>query len=126
MDFELTGEQRMYQRAVHDFCAGELKPYAAQVDETGELRWEAIRKMPELGLTGLQVAEEYGGAGLDTVSAVIAREELGWACGWTALSWAAHNGRCCSPISIWGTQAQKEHYLPRLTSGEVLGALALT
>lgn len=126
MDFELSHEQRMYQRAVHDFCAAELKPYAAEVDESGELRWEAIRKMPALGLTGLQVTEEFGGAGLDMTSVVIAMEELGWACGSTALSLAAHNGLCCTPIATWGNPAQKERYLPRLTSGEVLGSLALT
>jgi butyryl-CoA dehydrogenase len=126
MDFELTQEQRMYQRAVHDFCAGEIKPYAAEVDATGELRWEAIRKMPTLGLTGLQVPEEYGGAGLDTMSVAIAIEELGWACGSTGLSLAAHNGLCCGPISTWGTKEQKERYLPKLTGGEVLGSLALT
>ncbi len=126
MDFELNSEQRMYQRAVRDFCEKELKPYAAEVDETGEMRWEAIRKMPELGLTGLQVPEEYGGAGLDMVSAAIALEELGRACGSTALSLAAHNGLGCAPIVNWGTAAQKERYLPQLTSGEVLGALALT
>jgi alkylation response protein AidB-like acyl-CoA dehydrogenase len=126
MDFELTQEQHMYQRAVRDFCAKEIKPYAAEVDETGEMRWEAIRKMPELGLTGLQVPEEYGGAGLDTVSVAIALEELGWACGSTGLSIAAHNGLCCAPISLWGSKAQKERYLPKLTSGTVLGSLALT
>ena len=126
MDFELNSEQRMYQRAVRDFCEKELRPYAAEVDETGEMRWEAIRKMPELGLTGLQVPEEYGGAGLDTVSAALALEELGRACGSTALSLAAHNGLGCAPIVYWGTAAQKERYLPKLTSGEVLGALALT
>src|SRR5262245_57614097 len=126
MDFDLNEEQRMYQRAVRDFCEAELKPYAAEVDETGELRWEAIRKMPALGLTGLQVPEEYGGAGLDTISQSIAIEELGRACGSTALSVAAHNGLCCSPIVRWGTQAQKERYLPNLTSGEALGSLALT
>jgi alkylation response protein AidB-like acyl-CoA dehydrogenase len=126
MDFELTQEQQMYQRAVRDFCAKEIKPYAADVDETGEMRWEAIRKMPALGLTGLQVPEEYGGAGLDTMSVAIALEELGWACGSTALSIAAHNGLCCAPISLWGSKEQKERYLPKLTSGEVLGSLALT
>lgn len=126
MDFELTQEQKMYQRAVHDFCAEEIKPYAAEVDETGEMRWEAIRKMPALGLTGMQVAEEYGGVNLDTVSIAVAVEELGWACGSTALSLAAHNGLCCGPINLWGTPEQKARYLPRLTSGEVLGSLALT
>src|SRR5579864_1820553 len=126
MDFELNQEQELYKRAVRDFCEGELKPYAAQVDLTGELRWEAIRKMPRLGLTGLQVPETYGGAGLDSISAAIAIEELGRVCGSTALSIAAHNGLCCGPIVAWGTPVQKEKYLPRLTSGEGLGSLALT
>jgi alkylation response protein AidB-like acyl-CoA dehydrogenase len=126
MDFELTQEQKMYQRALHDFCAAEIKPFAAEVDASGELRWEAIRKMPQLGLTALQVPEEYGGAALDTVSVVLALEELGWACGSTALSIAAHNGLCCAPLVNWGSPAQKERYLPKLVSGETLGSLALT
>lgn len=126
MDFELTQEQKMYQRAVHDFCEGEVRPFASEVDRTGELHWEAIRKMPKLGLTGLQVPEEYGGAGLDTISTSIAIEELGWACGSTALSVSAHNGLGCGPIVRWGTEAQKRKFLPRLTSGECLGSLALT
>jgi butyryl-CoA dehydrogenase len=126
MEFELNQEQKMYQRAVRDFCEGEIKPYAAKVDETGELRWDAIRKMPDLGLTGLQVPEQYGGANLDTISMAIAIEELGGACGSTALSLAAHNGLCCGPIVRWGSDAQKDKYLPQLTSGETLGSLALT
>ncbi|MCE7949062.1 MAG: acyl-CoA dehydrogenase [Chloroflexi bacterium CFX4] len=126
MNFELTQEQRMYQRAVRDFCEGEIKPYAAEIEQQGDLRWEAIRKMPQLGLTGIQVPEEYGGAGMDTISASIAVEELGRVCGSTALSLSAHNGLGCMPIVRWGTPAQKEKFLPRLTSGETLGALALT
>src|SRR5512135_602037 len=111
MDFDLTQEQKMYRRAVRDFCEGEIKPYAAEVDRTGELRWEAIQKMPELGLTGLQVPEEYGGANLDSVSAAGAIEELGRACGSTALSISAHNGLCCSPIVRWGSDIQKQKHL---------------
>lgn len=126
MHFELTQEQRMYQRAVRDFCEGEIKPYAAQVEAQGDLHWEAIRKMPQLGLTGIQVPEEYGGAGLDTICASIAVEELGRVCGSTALSISAHNGLGCAPIVRWGTPEQKARFLPRLTSGETLGALALT
>src|SRR4051812_25126330 len=114
MDFELNQEQQMYQKAVRDFCEGEIKPYAAEIDRTGELRWEAIRKMPTLGLTGLQVPEDYGGAGLDTISAAIAVEELGRVCGSTALSVSAHNGLGCGPIIKWGTDAQKQQYLPKL------------
>jgi alkylation response protein AidB-like acyl-CoA dehydrogenase len=126
MDFELNEEQRMYRDAVRDFCQKELAPYAAEVDETGELRWDAIKKMPQLGLLGLQVPEEYGGANLDAISVAIAIEEIGRACGSTGLSVAAHNGLCCFPITRWGTREQKEKYLPLLTSGNYLGALALT
>lgn len=126
MDFELNNEQRMFQRIVRDFCEAELKPYAAEVDEKGEMRWQAIHKMADLGLLSLQIPEEYGGAALDTISASIAVEELGRVCGSTALSISAHNGLGCGPIVNWGTQAQKEHYLPLLMRGDMLGALALT
>jgi alkylation response protein AidB-like acyl-CoA dehydrogenase len=126
MDFELSEEQRLYQRAVRTFCETEVKPYATQVDETGEMRWDALRKMPTLGLTGLQVAEVYGGGGLDTLSAAIAIEELGRACGSTGLSISAHNGLGCGPLMRWGTDGQKAAYLPVLTHAEALGALALT
>jgi alkylation response protein AidB-like acyl-CoA dehydrogenase len=126
MEFELSEEQRLVQRTVRDFCEAELKPYAAQVDETGELRREAIRKMPALGLTGLQVSEAYGGAALDSISAAIAIEEIGRACGSTGLSLAAHNGLGCAPLMRWGTDAQKAAYLPALVNAEALGSLALT
>lgn len=126
MNFDLTEEQRMYRDAVRNFCQKELAPYANDVDKTGEMRWEAIRKMPELGITGLMVDEAYGGAGLDTVSAALAIEEVGRACGSTGLSIAAHNGLGCAPIMHWGTDEQKKKFLPMLTSGAYLGALALT
>jgi hypothetical protein len=70
--------------------------------------------MPALGLIGLGVPEEYGGANLDTVSTAIAMEELGWACGSTALSLATHNGLCCAPIAAWGTAPRCRHHLNRL------------
>lgn len=126
MDFELTEEQRMYRAAVRDFVEKEIKPYAAEVDRNQELRWEAIARMNTLGLTGLQVPEEYGGAGLDSISAAIAIEELARGCGSTALAVAAHNGLCCFPIIRFGTPEQKARYLPTLTSGKVLGSLGLT
>ncbi len=126
MDFELTQEQQMFQRVVRDFCETEVKPYAAEVDEHKELRREALRKMAALGLLSLQVPEEYGGAALDTVSASIAVEELGRVCGSTALSVSAHNGLGLGPIVRWGSEAQKARYIPQLTDGEHLGALALT
>ncbi len=126
MDFDLSEELRLYQRAVRAFCEAELKPYAAEVDERGALRQEAIAKMPALGLTGLQVPEDYGGAALNTLGAALAIEEIGRACGSTGLSISAHNGLGCGPIVNWGTPEQKQRYLPALTAGRVLGALALT
>jgi alkylation response protein AidB-like acyl-CoA dehydrogenase len=87
----------------------------------------AVSKMGPLGLLGLNIAEEYGGPGIDAVSAAVALEELGWACGGTALSIAAHNGLGCSPISLFGNDEQKKRWLPDLAIGkEGLAALALT
>ncbi len=126
MDFELSNEQRMWQRAVRDFCEAELKPYAAEVDETSQLHWESIRKLGDLGLLSLEAPEAYGGIDIDAISLVIAYEELGRACGSTALSIAAHNGLGCAPIKRWGTAHQQARWFPALTGGETLGALALT
>ena len=126
MDFELSSEQRMWQRTIRDFCEAELKPYAAEVDETSQLHWESIRKLGDLGLLSLEAPEEYGGIEIDAISLVIAYEELGRACGSTALSIAAHNGLGCAPIKRWGTADQQARWFPALTGGETLGALALT
>ena len=126
MDFELNDEQKMFKRVVRDFCEAELKPFASEIDEKEELRWEAIRKMADIGILSLQIPEEYGGAEMDTISSAIAIEELGRACGSTGLSIAAHNGLGCAPIVNWGTDEQKEKYLPMLISGDYLGALGLT
>jgi alkylation response protein AidB-like acyl-CoA dehydrogenase len=127
MDFNLTDEQRMWQNAVHDFCARELKPKAAEFDASAELNQPAFEKMGPIGLLGLNVPESYGGAGVDAISAAIAIEECGWADGGMALSVAAHNGLGCAPIAKFGTEDQKQRWLPSLASGEAgLGALALT
>ena len=117
MDFNLTEEQRMWRKAVHDFVTNEVKPKASELDETKELNWPAIRKMGPLGLLGLNVPEKYGGTGLDSICAAIAIEELGWADGGTALVIAAHNGLGCAPIAMFGTDAQKRTYLPLAASG---------
>jgi alkylation response protein AidB-like acyl-CoA dehydrogenase len=127
MNFDLNDEQRMWQEAVHDFVAREVKPKAREVDETGEFNWGAVRKMGPLGLLGLNVPEEYGGAGVDAVSAAIAIEELGWGCGSTALAIAAHNGLGCTPIAMFGSEDLKQRFLvPAVTGQGRLAALALT
>lgn len=127
MDFELSEEQRLWRSTVHEFVAREVKPKAHQVDETGEFNWEATRKMGPLGLLGLNIPEEFGGSGVDPISAAIAIEELGWGCGSTALALAAHNGLGCAPIALFGSEDLKGRFLPRVASGEGgLAALALT
>jgi alkylation response protein AidB-like acyl-CoA dehydrogenase len=127
MDFQLNDEQRMWQKAVHDFCATEVKPFAAEMDRTESFNHEAFQKMGALGILGMNIPEEYGGSGVDAISAALAIIELGWACGGTALSIAAHNSLGCAPIAKYGSKNQKEKWLPGLASGETgLGALALT
>lgn len=126
MNFDLSPEHRQWQRIVADFCQSELKPHAREVDETGKLNWDALRKARDIGLLGMEIPEAYGGVEMDMLGIAIAMEELGRACGSTALSLAAHNGLGCAPIAKWGTDAQKEKYFPKLLSGEYLGSLALT
>ena len=127
MDFDLNDEQRMWQKAVHDFVAAEVRPFAREADETGEFNWNAVRKMGPLGMLGLNIPEEYGGPGIDAVSAAIAIEELGWGCGSMALAIAAHNGLGSTPIVLYGSEEQKNKWLPLVSSGQnKLGSLALT
>jgi alkylation response protein AidB-like acyl-CoA dehydrogenase len=127
MNFELTEEQRLWREAVRDFADKELIPRARETDEKAQFNWEAVRKMGPLGLLGLNASEEYGGAGVDALSAAIAIEEIGRGCGSTALAIAAHNGLACGPLALFGTHAQKEKWLRPLASGQGrLGALALT
>jgi alkylation response protein AidB-like acyl-CoA dehydrogenase len=127
MDFDLNEEQRMWQKAVHDFVEAEVRPFARKADEIGEFNWKAVRKMGPLGLLGLNIPEEYGGPGIDSVSAAIAIEELGWGCGSMALAIAAHNGLGSTPIVQYGSEEQKKKWLPLVSSGQhKLGSLALT
>ena len=94
---------------------------------SGEFNWEAARKGATLGLLGLSIPEEYGGAGVDSLGAALAIEELGWGCGSTALSLAAHNGLGTAPIVDYASETLKQHWLPVVSSGKGrLGSLALT
>jgi alkylation response protein AidB-like acyl-CoA dehydrogenase len=107
--------------------AKELKPMARETDATGEFNWTAVKKMGPIGLLGLEVPEAYGGAQVDAISAAIAIEELGWGCGSTALAISAHNGLALGPIVKYGSEAQKEKWLPPLAAGKgKLGCLSLT
>jgi butyryl-CoA dehydrogenase len=127
MEFDLNDEQRLWQQTIHAFCQRELKPKAPEIDRQEALDLDLIARMAPLGLLGLNVAVEDGGPGIDSVSAALAIEELGWACGSTGLSVAAHNGLCCAPIALFGNPEQRARWLPGLISGKHgLGALALT
>ena len=127
MDFHLNEEQRMWRDAVHDFVTREVKPKARETDENAAFNWDAVKKMGPFGLLGLNVPEEFGGSDVDAISAAIAIEELGWACGSTALSIAAHNGLGCCPLAFWGSDELKMKFLkPAATGSGKLGALALT
>ena len=127
MDLQLTEEQRMFRDMVHEFAEKELVPRARHTDEAAEFNAEAVKKMGPLGLLGLNVPEEYGGAGVDAISAALAIEQIGWGCGSTGLTIAAHNGLGCAPIALFGSEEQKQKWLPLLATGRGrLGALALT
>jgi butyryl-CoA dehydrogenase len=126
MDFELTKEQQMIRKMVRDFAEKEIMPIAQETDKTGEFPWEVIRKMAPLGLLGLPIPEEYGGAGADNVSFAIALEEIARACGSTAITLDAHTSLASEPIYLFGSEQQKQKYLVPLARGEKLGAFGLT
>jgi alkylation response protein AidB-like acyl-CoA dehydrogenase len=127
MDFDLTAEQKLWRETVHNFVAREVMPKAAEVDEREHLDEDVIRKMGAMGMLGLNVPEAYGGAGVDAISSAMTIEELGWACGSTALAVAAHNGLGCAALALFGSHELKEQYLPGVASGSAgLAALALT
>lgn len=127
MDFDLNEEQKAWKKTVHDFVAKVVKPKAHEVDEKEEFNWEAVRKGGPIGLMGMYIPEAYGGSSLDSISIVIAMEELGWGCGSTALAFTAHNGLGTAPLVNFGAEELKKKWLPILADGQhKLGALALT
>jgi hypothetical protein len=126
MDFRLTEEQDLLRRTVREFAESEIRPYVIEWDEAQQFPMDLVPKLASLGLMGVQLPEEYGGAGLSAVDYCICIEELARVDPAVALSVAAHNGLCSSHIAMFGSDAQKRQYLPRLTSGEVLGAWGLT
>lgn len=126
MDFQLTDEQRMVRDMVRDLATKEIAPRAAEVDKTEKYPADNIQKMAELGLLGLPYPEEYGGGGGDYFGYAIAVEEIARACGSTALIYAAHVSLGCGPIYSFGSEEQKQKWLPRLCSGQGLGAFGLT
>ncbi|MGI6498213.1 MAG: acyl-CoA dehydrogenase [Oscillospiraceae bacterium] len=126
MDFHFTEEQQELVAMFRDFAQQEIKPRAAEMDETEEFPHDIVEQMKEMGLLGLPYPEEYGGAGLDTVTYIAAIEEFCKVCGTMGIILSSHVSLCQWPIYTYGTEVQKEKYLIPLATGEVLGAFGLT
>ncbi len=122
----LNAEQLDIQRLVHDFAQKEVAPRAAGYDQSEQFPYENIEKMAEMGLMGLPIPEEYGGAGTDALSYIIAIEEISKACAATGVIMAVHTSVGIGPILQFGTEEQKQKYIPDLASGQKIGAFVLT
>jgi len=126
MDYELPDHLREIQRTVREFVQSEVKPHAREWDEKGEFPWEVVRKLGPLGLMGIAVPEEYGGAGLGSLATAVVVEEIARHDGSLALTVASHNGLGTGHLLRFGSDAQKRRYLPGLASGQKLAAWGLT
>ncbi len=126
MDLKLSEEQEMIRDMARRFAELEVAPIAAEMDEKGEVPLDNLKKMGELGFLGLTVPEEYGGPGADTVSYVLVLEEISKACASTAVPMAVNCSLVCDPILQFGSEEQKQRFLPALAQGRMLGAFALT
>ncbi len=121
-----TEEHKMLRDMVREFARNEVKPLAQELDEKGGFPHESVKKMAELGLMGIPWDEKYGGTGMDTMALVIAIEEIGKVCPSTSATMMAHTSLGTAPIAVFGTEEQKERYLPGLASGKQIGAFGLT
>ena len=126
MNFELTKTQQLFKQMVREFAEKEVKPLAAEVDDLERFPRETVDKMAALGLMGMPFPKELGGAGGDMIMYTIAVEELSRVCGTTGVILSAHTSLCAMPIFMFGTPDQKAKYLPKLASGEWIGAFGLT
>ena len=126
MDFTLSKEHEMARALFREFAEKEVKPLAVEVDETEEFPKATVEKMAKAGFLGIPVPKEYGGQGCDVLTYVMCVEELAKVCGTTSIIVSAHTSLCCDPILTYGTEEQKQKYLPDLASGRKLGAFGLT
>ncbi|MFQ6091341.1 MAG: acyl-CoA dehydrogenase [bacterium] len=125
MSFDLTEEQQFIKKTARDFAENQLKPGAAERDETEEFPAEQVKKMGELGFMGIMIPEQYGGAGMDALSYVIAVEEISRADASCGVIMSVNNSLVCHPIFKYGTEEQKKRYLVPLANGTHLGSFSL-
>jgi butyryl-CoA dehydrogenase len=123
---DLSSTQQAFQEKVRDFAQAEVKPRAAAIDAEERFPEDLVARMAELGLMGIPYPREVGGAGLDTVCYAMAVEEISRACGSTGITLAAHSSLGTNPIAMFGTETQRQRWLPELCSGRTLGAFGLT
>jgi butyryl-CoA dehydrogenase len=126
MDLSLSEEQRMIQQMARDFAESEVAPKAKELDKTGRWPTELVKRLGELGLMGVAVPEEYGGAGADTVSYALAMEEISAACASVGVIMSVNNSLSCEPLFKFGSEAQKQEFLKPMASGQLLGCFGLT
>ncbi|HEY7349335.1 MAG TPA: acyl-CoA dehydrogenase family protein [Ktedonobacterales bacterium] len=126
MDFSLSDEQMEIQRTARAFAEEVIQPRAEEMDRTGEFPYDIVRQMGELGLLGLPFPEEYGGAGADFLSYCLALEEIGRGDASVAITMEAHVSLGCMPFALFGTEEQKQRYLPPLVQGKQLWSFGLT
>ncbi|HEY9114304.1 MAG TPA: acyl-CoA dehydrogenase family protein [Bacteroidales bacterium] len=126
MNFDLSEEHNMIRESIRDFAEREIKPVAQELDEKAEFSYDLTRKMGEMGLFGMYLPPKYGGQGLDTLSYIIAVEEIARIDGSQAATLAAHNSLGIGPIYEYGTEEQKMKYLPQLCTGTALWSFGLT
>lgn len=126
MDFSLTKQEQLFLQMVREFAENEVKPLAAEIDEQERFPMETVEKMGKIGLMGIPIPTEYGGQGGTTQMYSMAVEELSKVCATTGVVVSAHTSLCAHPILEFGTEEQKQKYLPKLSSGEWIGAFGLT
>ena len=126
MDFTLDKKHEMARSLFRDFAQNEVKPLAQEVDEEERFPIETVQKMAKYGFMGIPIPREYGGQGCDPLTYVMCVEELAKVCGTTAVIVSSHTSLCMDPILTFGTEEQKQKYLPDLASGKKLGAFGLT
>ena len=126
MDFSLSKTEILFRQMIREFAEKEVKPLAAEIDEEERFPLETVEKMARLGIMGIPFPAEYGGAGGNNILYTMAVEELSRVCATTGVIVSAHTSLCAAPVYEFGTEEQRKKYLPKLCSGEWIGAFGLT